>query len=79
MVQAFVTQLSNTIERDLSNKNLNVSQPHQSNNGGNSHNVKSNDSITSSSSETRQIPKVTDIPASSGMISHLIIYIYILK
>ncbi|EXX66310.1 hypothetical protein RirG_125040 [Rhizophagus irregularis DAOM 197198w] len=70
MVQAFVTQLSNTIERDLSNKNLNVSQPHQSNNGGNSHNVKSNDSITSSSSETRQIPKVTDIPASSEPVVH---------
>ncbi|RGB22858.1 hypothetical protein C1646_729705 [Rhizophagus diaphanus] len=70
MVQAFVTQLSNTIERDLSNKNLNVSQPHQSNYGGNSHNVRSNDSITSSSSETRQIPKVTDIPASSEPVVH---------
>uniref|UniRef100_A0A1D1YF52 Next to BRCA1 gene 1 protein n=1 Tax=Anthurium amnicola TaxID=1678845 RepID=A0A1D1YF52_9ARAE len=70
MVQAFVTQLSNTIERDLSNKNLNVSQPHQSNNGDNSHNVKSDDSsTTNSSSETRQIPK-TEIPASSEPVVH---------
>jgi len=70
MVQAFVTQLSNTIERDFSNKNLSVSQPHQSNNGGNSHDVKSNDSITNSSSETRQIPKVSEIPASSEPVVH---------
>ncbi|GES88552.1 ZZ type zinc finger domain-containing protein [Rhizophagus clarus] len=67
MVQAFVTQLSNTIERDLSNKNLNVSQPHQSNNGDN---VKNNDLITNSSSETRQIPKVSEISASSEPVVH---------
>jgi hypothetical protein len=71
MVQTFVTQLSTTIERDLSNKNLNVSQPHQSNNADNSRNVNSNDlPITNSSSETRQIPKI-EVPTSSGTINSM--------
>jgi hypothetical protein len=70
MVQTFVTQLSTTIERDLSNKNLNVSQPHQSNNADNSRNVNSNDlPITNSSSETRQIPKI-EVPTSSEPVVH---------
>ena len=70
MVQTFVTQLSTTIERDLSNKNLNVSQPHQSNNGDNSRNINGNDLlITNSSTETRQIPKI-EVPTSSGITSY---------
>src|SRR3954447_3064632 len=74
MVQTFVTQLSTTIERDLSNKNINVSQPHQSNNDDNSRNVNSNDSqITNSSPETRQVPKI-EVPSSSGKINFITSY-----
>ncbi|RIA80248.1 hypothetical protein C1645_792940 [Glomus cerebriforme] len=70
MVQTFVTQLSTTIERDLSNKNLNVSQQHQLNNGDNSHNVNSNDSpIKNSSFEARQISKI-EVPTSSEPVVH---------
>ena len=76
MVQTFVTQLSSTIEL---NKNINVSQLHQSNIDDNSHNINSNDSpITNSSSEAHQIPKV-EVPNTSGIISLILcIYIYMM-
>ncbi|CAG8656232.1 7940_t:CDS:10, partial [Funneliformis mosseae] len=56
-VQTFVTQLSSTIERDLSYKNLNVSQPNQSNNVD-----------TNLSSDTRQIPNSSEPVVHHGVL-----------